>query len=75
MNKEQTQALLEAWELKGKILQDIRKLALMNVTLAYGVVDTGKTLIDVIMVDDMAKAGRAVKQARKQKGGSDDAPV
>lgn len=56
MDKEQKKALVEAWELKSKIMKDIGTLACMNEALAYGCIRASETMIDMIMIDRVRKA-------------------
>ncbi len=51
ITKEEKKLLVEAWDLHHKILDELRKLALMNVSMAYGCIRTAETMTDVIMVD------------------------
>ena len=50
MDKEQKKALIKGWELENKILRELRDLAEMNITLAYGCIRTAETMIDMIAV-------------------------
>ena len=47
MNKAEQKLLVEAWEEHGRILSAIKRLAARNVSLAYGVIRTGETIIDM----------------------------
>lgn len=49
MNKEQQKLLVQAWKLHSKILDDIQRLAAMNVAMAYGCVRTAETLVDLVV--------------------------
>ena len=69
MDKEQKAALVKAWELQGKILQDIGKLAGINKTLAYGCLRTAETIVDMVMVDRLrAEEAKLRDEAQKEKG-------
>ena len=66
MDKEQKKLLVQAFELQNKILRDIQDLASMNPSLAYGLIRSAETLIDMIIVDNVCKG-----EARKGKAGGD----
>lgn len=59
MNADETEALVAAWELHHKILLEIKKLANINPSLAYGVVRTAEIVIDIIFL-------RRSQEAEKQ---------
>jgi len=58
MDKEQEKALRQAWKIHQQILKDIVFLARMNVSLAYGCIDTGKTMVDLMAVDQIRKSDK-----------------
>ncbi len=64
MDKEQKKLLVMAWEKQNKILRDIRDLASMNVSLAYGLIRTAETMIDMIEVNNVYKT-REREERRK----------
>ncbi len=64
MKKEEQKLLVKAWELEHKILREIRDLATMNYTLAYGCIRTAETMVDFIAV---AKMHEVQKKAEAQK--------
>ena len=51
MDKEQKKALCEAWKLQSKIMVEIRDLAEMSPPLAYGLVRTAETMVDMIFIN------------------------
>ena len=55
MDKLQQKLLVAAWGKQQKILREIRDLASINVDLAYGLIRTAETMIDIIMVDNVRK--------------------
>mgnify|MGYP001566969463 CR=1 FL=1 len=55
MDKLQQKLLVAAWRKQQKILREIRDLASTNVVLAYGLIRTAETMIDMIMVDNVRK--------------------
>lgn len=64
MDKEQKALLVQAWELKAKIMKDIGTLAAINPVLAYGCIRAAETLIDMRFVHDVRKKAEVKKEAR-----------
>lgn len=64
MNKEEQKVLVEAWELQGKIIKEIRDLAIMNEALAYGCIRTAETLVDMMFVDKFRKLQEELSQSK-----------
>ena len=56
MDKEQKKWLCEAWDKQGKIMAEIRDLAEASPTLAYGLIRSAETMIDMIFVHRAEKA-------------------
>ena len=54
--KETKQALLQAWRLHKQIIKDIRRLARMNLPLAYGCIRSAEVMLDMIFVASVRKA-------------------
>lgn len=58
MDKEQKKLLVMAWETHHRLLREIRDLACVNIPLAYGLIRTAETMLDVMMVDWIRKEGK-----------------
>ena len=65
MNKEQTKLLVQAWELQGRITEDLERLAHMSPILAYGCIRTAETIVDVIMVNRVRSASKTAGEGGK----------
>ena len=63
MNKIVQRALVGAWEKQHKILREIRDLAEVNVSFAYGCIRTAETMIDMIMVN---KSRKLIKEEKSK---------
>lgn len=66
MDKGQKALLVRAWRKHGLILQELRDLAEMNVSLAYGCIRTAESMIDMIMIRQSKQPDPSKGQEKEQ---------